>query len=464
MNLKLNTTKLLMFFFAGSLLFLSSCKKDEEDKNIFSRATSEFGADVPYEWNELMLEIDRYSPGYRPPAAARMLAYTGLAFYEAVVPGMPEYNTLRSNFPGLILPTADPNMEYHWELAANTVYATMFRNFYPHIRTDHQARISAMEEKHNRRIEGQITREVYDRSVSFGRSVADAVYNWSRTDVAGHDAFREPRPSSYVPPTHDSNGNPLWQPTFPDFTPALFPYWGNVRQFAIREGDKIARPPIPYSEERDSRFYNEAKEIEIWVNQSTYEDRWMAEFWSDDIFELTFQPAARLVAIGNQLVKEDHISLARAAEMYAKLGMALCDTGIAIWNSKYLYNVMRPVQYIRDVINPDWQSILNNPINNVSGMSPEFPAYPSGHSGFGGAGMSILIDIFGNSRSFTDKCHQDRTEFLGTPRTYNNLGELGTENAYSRLPLGVHFRMDCDEGLRMGYLAARRVIELQWRK
>jgi hypothetical protein len=28
---------------------------------------------------------------------------------------------------------------------------------------------------------------------------------------------------------------------------------------------------------------------------------------------------------------------------------------------------------------------------------------------------------------------------------------MATENGFSRIPLGVHLRMDCTEGLRLGY-------------
>jgi hypothetical protein len=64
----------------------------------------------------------------------------------------------------------------------------------------------------------------------------------------------------------------------------------------------------------------------------------------------------------------------------------------------------------------------------------------------------------------TDDSHKGRTEFVSKARTYTNFAELGVEDAYSRLPLGVHFRMDCDEGLRLGYLAALRVTQLPWKK
>lgn len=98
----------------------------------------------------------------------------------------------------------------------------------------------------------------------------------------------------------------------------------------------------------------------------------------------------------------------------------------------------------------------------MQGVTPPFPSYPSGHSGFGGAGSAVMADIFGNTHPYTDNCHQNRTEFNGTPRSYNTILEAGLENAYSRVQLGVHYRMDCDEGIRLGYLAATRVNALPW--
>ena len=36
---------------------------------------------------------------------------------------------------------------------------------------------------------------------------------------------------------------------------------------------------------------------------------------------------------------------------------------------------------------------------------------------------------------------------------------MAKENAFSRLPLGVHMDMDCEEGLRLGYEIADAVNE-----
>ena len=94
----------------------------------------------------------------------------------------------------------------------------------------------------------------------------------------------------------------------------------------------------------------------------------------------------------------------------------MSDAAVAIWGNKYIYNVRRPIEYIREFIDPNWKTILNNPYTQVQGVTPEFPAYPSGHSGFGSSGSLILTNIFGDNRPFTDNCHQDRYEFLGTPR------------------------------------------------
>ena len=459
-HLRLN--RILLFVLFGALIY--SCTDDTGDITTDITLTKDFTAEVPLAWYGLFLEIDRYSPGYRPPAASRMLGYVGLAGYEAAVPGMPDYNSLELEFPGLSIPSVESGAEYHWPTCVNAAYAASLKYFYPHIKATDSYKIIGLEEQFNTRFATELASDVFSRSKAFGYEVAEAVYNYSKTDIAGHEAFTNPRPSSYVPPAIGLNGEKLWQPTFPDYTPALFPYWGNVRPFAMTQSDLIARPPLPYSENPNSKFYQQANETRLWVNNANYEDKWIAEFWSDDFFEVTFEPAGRQIAIANILVEDEDLRLDQAVELYAKMGMAMCDAAIAIWNSKYIYNVIRPIQFIRTVMEPGWTTLLNHPVTGMKSMTPEFPAYPSGHSGFGSSASAIMAEIFGNTRPFTDNCHQNRTEFNGTPRSYNTILEAGVENAYSRLPLGVHFRMDCDEGVRLGYLAALRVQELPWYK
>lgn len=454
---------ILFLSLLGVVLFMNSCTEDTVN-TVSSELTKTYDASVPIGWNELLVEIDRYSPGYRPPAAARLMAYTGLAVYESVVPGMPEYFSLENSYSGLNLPAIEEDKEYYWPACANAAYATMFRHFYPHIVQNDKDKIDKLEKSFNDKFSYKTSDEVLTRSIAFGKAVADAVYDYSKTDTYGHDVYKNPRPSDYVPPVTGPNGEKLWQPTFPDYTPALFPYWGKVRTFAMKEGDLRGKPPIPYSEDPNSKFYQQANEVRVTVNSLTLEEKWIAEFWSDDMFQVTFEPAARQLAIANQLVSNEKLALDKTVELYAKLGMALCDAGIANWYTKYLYNVMRPVQYIRSTIEPGWRTALNHPYNDLKGFTPEFPAYPSGHSGFGGSAALIFTDIFGNNYQFVDNCHKERYEFLGTPRSFNSFIEAGMENAYSRIPLGVHFRMDCDEGLRLGYLAATRVLQLDWKK
>ncbi len=446
-----------------SLLNFQSCKTDEEESVLSSQKASEFNAEVALEWYRLLVEIDRYAPNYRPPAAARMMGYVGLAGYEAIVNGMPNNRSLELQFPGLELPQIEQK-EYYWPASANAAYAKMFRYFYPHVRNSDLSKISTLEVKFERDFSDKTALDILERSAAFGEAIADAIYEYSKSDVYGHEAYKDPRPASYSPPKIGSKGEKLWQPTWPDFTPALFPYWGKVKTFAMRTGDLTAKPPIDYSEDPNSRFFQQAMETKVWVDNAILEDKWIAEFWSDDFYEVTFEPAARMISIANQMVETDKISLDKAVEMYAKTGMAMSDAAVAIWGNKYKYNVRRPIEYIREIIDPEWKTILNNPYSNITGLTPEFPAYPSGHSGFGSSASLILTDAFGDNRTFTDNCHQDRHEFIGTPRTFTSFIEAGLEDAYSRIRLGVHYRMDCDEGVRLGYLAATRVLNLPWYK
>jgi membrane-associated phospholipid phosphatase len=194
------------------------------------------------------------------------------------------------------------------------------------------------------------------------------------------------------------------------------------------------------------------------------EDKWIADFWSDDCPILTFTPAARWVAIANQVIEREKPNLSKAVETYARLGMALNDAGVRCWGEKYRFNTERPIDYIRRVQgDPHWNTVMC-PDGSGNFYTPNFPAYPSGHATFGAVSAEVLSDLYGSNYSMTDRCHEGRTEFKGTPRNFNSFREMAEENAYSRVPLGVHFWMDSDAGLQLGYGIGQKVNALPWRK
>lgn len=435
------------------------CRKDGLERSV--SALKETG-DVPLAWFKLLEQVDRYSTNYRPPASSRMFGYLGLAGYEAAVPGMAGYRSLGDHYSGLYLPSVDPGEAYDWPTAVNAAYHGMMVLAYPHVRQSDKDAIEALYQTTEQERSWRLDPGVIERSRAFGDEVAQAVFDWSRTDIYGHDAFLDPFPVTYLPP----QGPGLWQPSWPDFTKALFPYWGQVRPFAMSSTDLLAKPPLSWSEDPNSALYRQAREVfetTNAVNQGLDEEsRWVAEFWSDDFEGVTFTPPCRFLAIANQVAVAENISLGKCVELYARLGMAMADAAIAVWNSKYLYNYERPIQYIRRNFDANWKTALNHPYTGQTGVTPPFPTYPSGHSGFAGAGGGVLAQMFGNEYTFKDRCHESRTEFLGAPRTFQRFTELAQEDAYSRIPLGVHFRMDCDEGLRLGHLAAQRVQQLPW--
>ena len=71
---------------------------------------------------------------------------------------------------------------------------------------------------------------------------------------------------------------------------------------------------------------------------------------------------------------------------------------------------------------------------------------------------SYIVPV-GDTINFTDATHEGREGFYGQSRSYTSFTALATENAYSRVPLGVHVQADSDEGVRLGYEIADAVSD-----
>jgi hypothetical protein len=443
------------------LLFAMISCREEEPVQVSDTHVSAYDPEVVIRWMDLILEVERFTPGYLPPVAARSLGYIGLASYETAIPGMPDNNSLSEYYLELQLPASNPNIQYHYPIALNAAYATMVNKLYPDIPAAQLAEVISLQQYFNAKYAEEATPQIISASIEWGESIAEAVYTWSTSDPAGHEGYLHNTDPLYVPPA----GPGRWQPTYPNFGAALLPHWGEVRTFAARPDDKC-EDHLPFSTDEQSEFYVQAKETENKINLirqgKNYEDKWIAEFWSDDCPALTFTPAGRWVAIANQALEQSSANLEKAIIVQAKLGMALCDAGIRCWGEKYRFNLLRPVDYIRNEMgHSEWNTIMC-PDGAGQFFTPQFPTYPSGHGTFGAAAAEVLTSMFGHDFQMTDNCHKDRSEFIGTPRTFHNFYEMASENAYSRIPIGVHFRMDAEAALDLGFKVGRRVNALPW--
>jgi hypothetical protein len=208
------------------------------------------------------------------------------------------------------------------------------------------AAIDDLERRFASSAQGVLPLGIYRRSVTRGEEVAAHVFDWSTSD-GGHEAFSRNFPA-YMPPS----GPGLWVPTPPGFSPALQPYWGANRPFVPPSG--LACGPVQpsaYSEVIGSPFYAEANECYQATGNLTAEQEAIARFWSDDPGQ-TATPPGHSISILSQVTRMLDLSLARATEAYASVGVAVADAFIACWNTKYRDNLFRPVTYIRNLIDP----------------------------------------------------------------------------------------------------------------
>lgn len=445
------------------LLTFASCL-EPEDPIEYLPETSSVSArsnDLVWEWSELYLVIERNLPGFRPAPTCRAMAYINMGAFETAIPGMENYRSLSNvlqSFPSVQMQYDTSQID--WEIALNAYYSRTFSYFLYNATPAQRFEIERLESVQLNKLSENVPQGIIDISVQWGQKVANAIITYSDTDEEGVSQVHVSRPIDYFPPA----GEGLWIPTNPDLSAALFPYWGKVRSFAANPSDLLSLPPVyQYSTDPTSDWYKENLEVANAVNNMTDENRWIAEFWSDDITGLTFSPPARILAIANQIIKAEKLNLEETLHLYCIMGIALNDASVGAWKSKYVYNTERPETYIKKYIDPDFKPILGEAIG-VPGLTPSFPGYPSGHSTFAGVSRRLFDHFFGEQYEFTDHCHFGRIEFAGYPRTFNSWKEMAEENAYSRIPLGVHIRMDCNEGLRLGNVIAVKALDLDLQK
>lgn len=405
-------------------------------------------------WFDLYLYLIQQTEGFTPPVAARTLGYAGVTLYEAVVPGAPGYQSLAGQLNDLpALPHPNPHQHYSWPAVANGALAALARDLFFNTSRENEALIDALEQQLAMKLQAELDATTLAASADYGRTLAAAIYHWSMND-GGHRGQLKNFPLDYQPATRVGG----WQPTPPQFSRVpLQPDWGDNRPFVLqRDAECAAPPPPPYAEETGSAFYQQALEVYDTIRTLTPEQRTIALFWADEPGR-TATPPGHSVALATQVLRAQHASLPLAAETYAKVGIAVADAFISCWRTKYQYDLVRPITYIQQLIDPAW----NNPDLTDPVTTPPFPEYTSGHSVQTAAAAVVLTALFGEHYAITDHT-QDHRGFL--PRSFGSFEELAAEAAISRLYGGIHYRTAIEAGLVQGRCIGQQILTLRFKK
>lgn len=449
---------------AGSLLgllmvlLLQACTKNGADDPAGPRpqvrTANDYSADVALQWSEMHLKLIRNSAGFTPPVASRSFGYAGLTMYEALVPGLTDHRSLAGQVQGLAtLPQPEPNQAYNWALSVNAAQAYMLKNLFANTSDAYKQKIDSLESVITQQI-NETDAVAANRSAMFGQRVAQAIFEWSKTD-GGHEGYNRNFPATYVVPV----GPGLWQPTENGRKIPMQPYWGENRLFVPSNATLPMPTPIPVSTDIKSQYFAQYLEVYTKNKTLTQADKELSVWWADDPSE-TFTPPGHSYNLARIAIQTAKSPLGKAAEALARTGIAVSDAFTLCWKCKYVYNNERPYTYVRRAIDPNWVPFW---------PAPPFPGFTSGHATQSAATAIVLGALYGEGFAFTDDSHVGRVrdairnvDFKA--RSYNSFMEAARESALSRFLGGIHTRQDNDTGLTEGQLLGRNVNKLNWTK
>lgn len=368
-------------------------------------------------------------------------AYIGIGLYESVRHGVENSVSLSTQLYQMpTMPNIENYQRYNWQVSANAVMAALLRSFNTGLTSANLASIDSLENMYNQILEPACGTPTYNRSRAFGKNVAAAIYTWSLSDNINKSNV------GYVPPVFYG----AWVPTPPFFANGVNPYVGKARVMLAANEMRMGPPfSAAYSEVPGSDFYNVVKKVYDVSKTLTDEQKLIALFWVDQGDGVGVTNHAHDFSLVTQALITKNSNLYKAAEVYAKGGIAEREAAIFCFRMKYQYNVMRPVTYIKKVIDPSWQPFI---------ITPPHPEYPAAHAFVTGSVMEAVSTVLGNDVSFTDHTY----DFRGwTPRTFSTLIKAADEAGISRLYGGIHYLPSIEMGLFQAHELSKEIVKLR---
>jgi hypothetical protein len=258
-------------------------------------------------------------------------------------------------------------------------------------------------------------------------------------------------PPPYVLPLTPGN----WQPVAPS-TAAGFTHYPGVTPFAITSNNQFTpNPPPALMSAEYAADFNEVKEIGSTTSTTRTADQTkVAQLWAG-----VNTPTSNFLAWNNVargLSVSRNLTTIEMARLFALFNVAVHDSLLTTFTSKFQYGLWRPTTGIRRADedgNPNtaqdvnWSSLITN---------PPYPAYAGNNAAIGTAHSTTFALFFGRD----DIPYTHTWDGAGgATRSYAGFTAMANEQADSRIYAGIHYRFDNTAGQSVGRNVANYVFQ-----
>ena len=382
-------------------------------------------ADVVLEWNAIALATIR---NQNPFAQARFAAIAQLAVFEAVNAITGEYEP----YLGTITAPAGASADAAAIAAAHRVLVSYFPASAPTLDAARASSLAAVPD-------GQAKTD----GISTGEAAADAIVSIRANDGSALLALFFPSSSTAGE----------WQLT-PSCTlgGGLFFHWGRVTPFAIPRAEDFRAPAPPgLASAVYAKDYEEVRRLGAIDSLERPQDRAdVARFYGLTSGSALWNSAARQAAAAQGK------SLSYNARALALLNIAISDSLVASFETKYHYRLWRPETAIHN------GALDGNPKTDVDVdfvpfiFTPCFPAYPSAHASSAYAALNILTPLYeggGHTVVLSNAVVPDVTLY------YTRFRHIVDDIDDARVYGGIHFRFDQEGGALQGKAVASYILK-----
>ena len=374
-------------------------------------------------WNQELLHIVQ-TPGAQTVTVhpTRSFAMLHVATYDSIV-------SITRNAPPYVYSLNAPTGALPDAAAATAGHDTLVA-LYPTMKTE---------------LDQRLTRELAmfpdgadkQQGIQVGHTIAEHVVASRANDGSATT------PSPFVP----GNLPGSYRPTPPNFAAPVFTHWGNVTPFVLNSGAQFRpAPPPALTSQAYAQALNEVKSL----GQNSSPTR--TAYQTKSVMLWAGSPWNTWNEMAEDSASAHHTNLEFTARLFALLNLSFADSAIAFYDTKYYYQLWRPITAIREANTIGNPLVVSDPAWTPLITTPPDPSYPAAHSTISAAGAVVLSSFFGDH-------DQVRVTYNGTTLIFASYTDAAMDTSLSRIYGGAHTRIDHEAGVKLGQNVAQFVLD-----